>query len=260
MLQGILLLMFSFNYFQDTAIDGYTPLDVITEMHLHLWDSAIDYRYVTEKTCSNDTSTNRTYILCRPRYFPFRAIITIGSFSLSSNISTVSSGCTLRFIAEDSTMSLAPQVPVAEQPTTSRSLTQNKISSLPATDLVCVVDLGLFEISLRLNERSTALSPKFDMRATVNDLHLRTCSDSADALARLITYLATDGDLVDPDQPDDDEFSEQMEGSSRQQLVSTSPRVSNTPEITAEQQERVNSLMEEAMKESICVPSSKLYF
>lgn len=158
-------------------------------------------------------------------------------------------------------MSLAPQVPVAEQPTTARrSLTQNKISSLPATDLVCVIDLGLFEISLRLNDRATAFSPKFDLRATVNDLHLRTCSDSADALARLITYLATDGDLVDPDQPnDDDEFAEHMEARSRQQLVSTSPRASNTPEITAEQQQHVNSLMEEAMKESICVPSSEFF-
>lgn len=155
-------------------------------------------------------------------------------------------------------MSLAPQVPLADQPPAKRSLTQTKISALPATDLVCVVDLGLFEISLRLNERATALSPKFDLRATVNDLHLRTCSDSADALARLITYLATDGDLVDPDQPDDDEFSEQMAGRSRQQLVSTSPRTSNTPEITAEQQQRVNALMEEAMKESIFVPSSEL--
>lgn len=73
----------------DYTVSGYTPLGVITEMHLHLWDCAIDYR---------------------PLYLPYRAIATLGSFMISSNITASSSGCTLRFIAEDCTLSLAPQV------------------------------------------------------------------------------------------------------------------------------------------------------
>lgn len=59
----------------DYPVQGYTPLGVVTEMHLHLWDCAIDYR---------------------PLYFPYRAVITIGSFMISSNITTESSGLTLR--------------------------------------------------------------------------------------------------------------------------------------------------------------------
>lgn len=29
----------------DYPVQGYTPFGVVTEMHLHLWDCAIDYRY-----------------------------------------------------------------------------------------------------------------------------------------------------------------------------------------------------------------------
>lgn len=77
----------------DYPVQGYTPLGVITEMHLHLWDCAIDYR---------------------PLYFPYRAVITVSSFMISSNIAAECTGLTLRFIAEDATLSLAPQiVPVA---------------------------------------------------------------------------------------------------------------------------------------------------
>uniref|UniRef100_A0A1B0D0K3 Autophagy-related protein 2 n=1 Tax=Phlebotomus papatasi TaxID=29031 RepID=A0A1B0D0K3_PHLPP len=160
----------------DYPVLGYTVSGVVTEMHLHLWDCAIDYR---------------------PLYFPYRAVITLGNFMISSNITTTSPGCTLRFVAEDCTFSLAPQV--IEVP--AKDTLESDYPKIPenlhgdSRDLVCVVDLGLFEISLRLNEKATSFAPKFDMRAALNDVHIRTCADSARALAQLISYIAAKGDL-----------------------------------------------------------------
>jgi len=35
---------------QDELIQGYIPKDVLTELHLHIWDCAIDYRYYVRVT------------------------------------------------------------------------------------------------------------------------------------------------------------------------------------------------------------------
>lgn len=217
----------------DYAVEGYTPMGVVTEMHLHLWDSAIDYR---------------------PINFSYRSIITVGTFILSSNITTASSGLTLRFIAEDCTMCLAPH----KRSTTAdgRSKNNTVISVLPATDLVCVLDLELFEISLRLNDKATASFPKFDLRTTINGVYLRTCSDSAEVLAQFITYLANEGDLAGRN--DDD--SEENELPNNEELLSTKASTRPRQEITATQHERIKSLMEEAMQESVQLVPGKFYF
>lgn len=206
----------------DYAVEGYTPMGVVTEMHLHLWDSAIDYR---------------------PLNFGYRSIITVGTFILSSNITTASSGLTLRFIAEDCTMCLAPH----KRSTTTDSKNRNNtvISVLPATELVCVLDLELFEISLRLNDKATASFPKFDLRTTINGVYLRTCSDSAEVLAQFITYLANEGDLIG--QMDDSDETEMPNDEELLSTKATRPR----QEISATQHERIKSLMEEAMQESV---------
>lgn len=73
----------------DYPVPGYTPNTVLTELHLHLWDCSVDYR---------------------PLHFPYRAVAHLGTFMISSNISAGSTGCTLRFVAEDVSMCLAPQV------------------------------------------------------------------------------------------------------------------------------------------------------
>lgn len=207
----------------DYAVEGYTPMGVVTEMHLHLWDSAIDYR---------------------PINFSYRSIITVGTFILSSNITTASSGLTLRFIAEDCTMCLAPY----KRSTTTDSKNRNNtvISVLPANELVNVLDLELFEISLRLNDKETSSFPKFDLRTTINGVYLRTCSDSAEVLAQFITYLANEGDLAG--QSDE---SDETELPNNEELLSTKTATRPRQEITATQHERIKSLMEEAMQESI---------
>ncbi|XP_058467736.1 autophagy-related protein 2 homolog A [Malaya genurostris] len=235
----------------DYPVQGYTPFGVVTEMHLHLWDCAIDYR---------------------PLYFPFRAIITIGSFMISSNITTESSGLTLRFIAEDAALCLAPQiaslVPVANEKDTHRKTSSstagnrddNKVTVLPSNELVCLVEVGLFEISLRLNEKATSCFPKFDLRTAMNDIHVRTCADSGRALAQLIGYLAAEGDLLAQDDGASDTesnesavglpMSSELEGN----LVPVKPNPA--PEVTPKQQQRVNTLMAEAMEESLFIQNS----
>ncbi|KAL1379044.1 hypothetical protein pipiens_003861, partial [Culex pipiens pipiens] len=227
----------------DYPVQGYTPLGVITEMHLHLWDCAIDYR---------------------PLYFPYRAVITVSSFMISSNIAAECTGLTLRFIAEDATLSLAPQiVPVAGSEDPKKSTKEdNKVTVVLSNDLVCLVELGLFEISLRLNEKATSSFPKFDLRTAINDVHVRTCADSGRALAQLIGYLASEGDLVVQDDGsseigDDTSSVGGLPMGSEQEadLLPVKPSQS-APEVTPKQQQRVNTLMAEAMEESMSLQST----
>lgn len=215
----------------DYPVEGYTPMGVVTEMHLHLWDCAIDYR---------------------PLHFNYRSIITIGTFTLSSNITTASSGLTLRFIAEEGTMCLAPYK--RSTTTDSRANGNSVVSVLPASELVCVLDLELFEISLRLNDKPTASFPKLDLRTTINGVFLRTCSDSAEVLAQFITYLANEGDLV----KETDENADENEMPYNEELLSTKEKRPRNTEITAGQHERIQWLMEEAMKESVQLVPGKI--
>lgn len=123
---------------------------------------------------------------------------------------------TLRFIAEDVCLFISDKVP--------------SVVDL-RTDYVCVLDIGLFELSLRLAD-----NPHVDLRASNNIVHIRTCSDSARALGQLITYFACDGDLIEPRPVVKEEKS--------------SSEVNNKGEnncLTESTVERVNSLMEDAM-------------
>lgn len=218
---------------KDDIVPGYTPYTNLTEFHLHLWDCAVDYR---------------------PLHFPFRAIANIGTFMISSNIATGSVGCTLRFVAEDAALCLAPQT-INENDKSE----DNKITALPSTELICVAELGLFEISLRLNDKVTPLSPKYDLRAAIKDVHVRTCSDSGKALLEFISYLASEGDLTEEQDIDDT----RSEASSMHQMnepedellqMKTSDR--SAPEVTQTQQQHVKNLMADAMEESIYIPST----
>lgn len=211
---------------EDYPVQGYVPYGVVTELHLHLWDCAIDYR---------------------PLHFPYRAVATLGTFMISSNIAAASTGCTLRFIAEDCTLSLAPQIPLGN----TKNRSENKITALPSSELICIVDLGLFEISLRLNDKPTPSFPKFDLRASINDVHLRTCSDSGNAFAQFIAYLAAEGDLDDvkDDLSEDEQSLTMSEGET--ELLPIKPATPNAPAVTKSQQLRVNTLMAEAMEESL---------
>ncbi|KAI8514937.1 Autophagy protein [Branchiostoma belcheri] len=145
----------------DYPILGYTLPHILTELHIHLLGCAIDYR---------------------PVHLPMRAMLTMEKLSISSNIVVDSAISVLRFIVDDSALYLSANVrdqgPV--------DLKRN---------YVCVMDMGLFELKLTLNEGSDTKQPRFDLKASNNMLHIRTCSDSLAALMALLQYLAEDGDL-----------------------------------------------------------------
>lgn len=221
-------------------------------MHLHLWDCSVDYR---------------------PRFFDYRAILAINTFMISTTLSSTNHGCTVRFVAEDGTISIAPHTPPGEF----KFKNENKISSLPSSELVCVFEFALFEISLRECDKGTEFAPKNDGRAAMNGAHLRVCSDSCMALGNLCAYMAGEGDLAplrEIDFENSDPVSilimrknvkikfefivkffaavEQLMDSSRELDVDLlAVNTQNIPEVTEDQQQRVNQLMEEAMQDCV---------
>lgn len=79
-------------------------------------------------------------LICfRPIHLPISTVITLGTFSVSSNVVAKTNASNLRFIAEECALFL------------SDDLKTNSIDL--RKDFVCVIDLGLFELSLRLNDK-----------------------------------------------------------------------------------------------------------
>lgn len=117
--------------------------------------------------------------------------------------------------------------------------------------------MGLFEISLKLNEKVTSLFPKFDLRAAIKDVHIRTCSDSGRALLEFISYLASEGDLVEEQEDLDlkSQHSLPMGDQEEDELLPMKTSGMSVPEVTPSQQNHVNTLMADAMEESVYVPS-----
>lgn len=96
--------------------------------------------------------------------------------------------------------------------------------------------------------QKSGINPHIDLRASNNIVHIRTCSDSARALMQLITYFASDGDLIKVEE----EISTSNSFSSphrklEEELVSVEPQdISN---LSKSQHQQVNDLIGEAMEE-----------
>lgn len=109
----------------------------------------------------------------------------MGNFSLSSNIVARSKASTLQIVSEDVAFFISDRLSKAEN----LDLMSNYI---------CVMDLGVFELSLKFikstKQLNSARQPDVDLRMALNVIHIRTCADSAFALCRIISYLASDGD------------------------------------------------------------------
>jgi autophagy-related protein 2 len=174
-------------------------------------------------------------------------MITFGSFSISSNIAAQTSSSTLRFMAEDAALFISNK-------------TGSKHLSSPIDlrkDYVCVLDLGLFELSLRLCDRTGEQnkgSPRVDLRASNNILHIRTCADSGKALTDLLTYFASDGDLMPVDESENPD-STVSSGSTKVDQVLVNMNVvdsnqNNAHNLSKSQVEHVHDMMEEAMKDT----------
>lgn len=77
-------------------------------------------------------------VMCRPLQLPLRSLLSLGSFSISSNLAAQTRTSSLRFIAEEGALFLSNR--------TGGGAPQLR------TEYVCVLELGLFELSLRLSE------------------------------------------------------------------------------------------------------------
>lgn len=162
---------------------------------------------------------------------------------MSSHLSAQSNCSTLRFIAEEGALFLSDKAP-----------SRDGIASLAPADLqrdyVCVIDLGLFELSLRTNDKKSNISPHIDLRASNDMFHIRTCADSARALMQLITYYSGDGDLQTPNDTSSSVGSTHcspLHKSNEPQLVDVEPQeVSN---LSKSQHQKINDLLGEAMQE-----------
>ncbi|RVE41481.1 hypothetical protein evm_013868 [Chilo suppressalis] len=212
----------------DYPVPGYTPSTVLSELHVHVWDCAIDYR---------------------PLYLPIRSVVTLGNFSVSSNLIAETNTSCLRFLIQECTLFLAyvhntkPQVLVPADDDKHPDV--NK-------DYICVVDLGVFELSLRMNDKSNGTSdgPQMDLSASNNIVNLYTCWDSASALCRLLTYVASDGDCQPPFDPSSRHTSI-CSDQPLEQLVGLEDRpAEEIRELSPSEIQHVNDMMAEAMKES----------
>ncbi|XP_030557492.1 autophagy-related protein 2 homolog B isoform X3 [Drosophila novamexicana] len=159
----------------DYPIEAYEPYALVSEIQGHVWNLAMEYT---------------------PKYLSYRALLDIGYCSFSSNIIYPMTGCTLRLISEDCVLSIGQTAKAANN-------VEEFMTQISETGLVPVLNVGLLNFSIHLNEKSESHA-KIDLRSSIHDMHLKTCFDSADALAQLIAYIANDKDLKSKDNSFDD--------------------------------------------------------
>lgn len=165
---------------------------------------------------------------------------------MSSHLSAQANSSTLGFIAEECALFLSDKSPP-----------RDGIASLGPVDLrrdyIRVIDLGLFELSLRTNDKKCNISPHFDLRASNDTVHIRTCSDSARALMQLLTYFASDGDLQTPSDTSSSIGSSHcspLHKSNESQLIDVDhPQEVNN--LSSSQKQQISDLLGDAMKETV---------
>lgn len=189
----------------DYPVKGYDSPQALTELHFNLEECAVDYR---------------------PKYLKTQCVVYFGNFSISSNIVPRTKTSILRFIAEETNLFI------------SKKCSKNVHDINLRNDYISVIDLGLFELSLRTSDQPN--DPKVDLKASSDILNVRTCIDSACALAELINYYASNSDMNVTEQKEENKSNEPY-------LVrafesdDTNPCSSSLAEV--------QGLMEDAMKE-----------
>ncbi|XP_064622147.1 autophagy-related protein 2 homolog B-like isoform X2 [Lineus longissimus] len=193
---------------KDYPILGYTMPKVVTVLHAHFWSCAIDYR---------------------PMYIPLRSMVTVEHFSISSNIIAGSDTSLLRFMVDDAALFLSDKV-------------KNGVDL--KKNYVCVLDVGLFELSLITSDGKDTKYPKIDLKASNNIIHIRTCADSCRALQQLIQYVASDSDLAHKDDTQDKSIPPEVPP------LSKPPESLRSVPMTESKMEEVHDMMVDAMRES----------
>lgn len=100
---------------------------------------------------------SNTYFF-RPLYLPIRTVVTLGNFTVSSNLIAATNTSCLRFLAQECTLFLSyingtkVNVPVPQD--------DDKLPDVNK-DYICVIDVGLFELSLRMEDKATCVSYRY---------------------------------------------------------------------------------------------------
>lgn len=226
----------------DYTIPGYTAKDVLTELHLHLWDCAIDYRPLNLRVWS---------------------VVTMESFSMSSLLSPKSNTSTLRFIAQECKLHLSDRIMIEGN----ADMSNKHVTVVHLIrDYIPVVEMRLFELSLRTNDKNSEINPHINLRASNNIVNIHTCSDSGRALIELMTYFAQDGDLTASSETDEKSQSSratndqsQMSDSNvakdqmgeTEELLATDFRPQNISKLSTSQHQQVNDMLGDAMKDCL---------
>lgn len=162
------------------------------------------------------------------------------NFGISSNIAALTSTSVLRFISEDAAFFLGTKI-------TSTDL---------KSDYVCVMDMDLFELSLRLCGNRNVPVPRVDLCASNNVLHIRTCSDSFKALTEVLTYYASEGDLLGPSAQSQQDNEDRLpmnpikECSSEPALINTEELTERDRRMSVSQSEHLHDLVADAMEDT----------
>ncbi|XP_052770169.1 autophagy-related protein 2 homolog B-like [Mya arenaria] len=210
--QSIFTQLLQFLDVKDYPILGYVDPKVLTELHVHLWTCAIDYR---------------------PEYLPLRSVILAESFSISSNIVAESAISLLRFVLEEGSLFIGSHV--------------RKSNVDLRHDYVCVADISRLEILLRSNTGNNPHFPKTDLSVSSNLVNIRTCADSLTAIINLLQYVAGDGDLHPPQGADLGTPDSQPDPPS---LSKEESDVEDSEPLTSSSVDHLHCLMSEAMAES----------
>uniref|UniRef100_H2ZNI3 Autophagy-related protein 2 n=1 Tax=Ciona savignyi TaxID=51511 RepID=H2ZNI3_CIOSA len=142
----------------DNDVLGYDPPVIITQVHLHFEGCCVEYHpYLPQLTQTNST-------LIHP-------LLTIHSMSLSSNIVADSPTSFFHILLDNASLYLA---------------TSTERTSLQ--DLVRVVEVGLLEVSLKINNatKSTNKAPLIDLSIYNNKVRVESCADSFAALINIV--------------------------------------------------------------------------
>uniref|UniRef100_A0A8C6ZBT7 Autophagy related 2B n=1 Tax=Nothoprocta perdicaria TaxID=30464 RepID=A0A8C6ZBT7_NOTPE len=199
----------------DEPVLGYNPPATVTTFHVHLWSCALDYR---------------------PLYLPVRSLLTVETFSISSNVAVDKSSSTLRIILDEAALHLSDKC--------------NTVMVNLQRDYVRVMDMGLLELTITTvksgfdGERT---KPRFELHCSSDVIHIRTCSDSCAALMNLIQYIASYGDLHPPAK------TEMKSGVSKQKMKVSNGKIqpsSQGPVLAESEQQILRDLMSDAMEEA----------
>ncbi len=167
---------------KDIDITGYIQPVVITELHLNVTNSSVDYRPVNLKT---------------------KSLIAFKSLRISSNVTQNSQLTMLVFNIEDLFVFL-----------TNRQFTKTDVDMAYdlRRDYVCIANTDVFEFRLLISDKasgqcqpvsnnnkkkpmSNAKMPIIDIKIRCNLIQVRTCVDSCFTLIELLSYICMDGDL-----------------------------------------------------------------